>query len=250
MVLRALQTCLSLWERCRAATERAGSLLEGAGLPPCGKTEGVLQIGKIRMRFALTRTCQRAALSVICFANASSPKGRAEKPVRAAHLTHQADSHADLPACCSFRHGLRRATFLSEEGFGFPRSPTCLSLRERCRAATERACISYFPSQAYLTRICPRAALSVICFANASSPKGRAKKPVRTAHLTHQADSHADLSARCSFRHGLRRATFLREEGFGFPRSPTCLSLWERCRAATERAGSLFEGAGFAAGKD
>ena len=33
---------------------------------------------------------------------------------------------------------------------------------------------------------------------------------------THQADSHADLPARCSFRHGLRRATFLREEGFGF----------------------------------
>ena len=30
----------------------------------------------------------------------------------------------------------------------------------------------------------------------------------------------------------------------------TCLSLWERCRAATERAGSLLEGAGFAAGKD
>ena len=54
----------------------------------------------------------------------------------------------------------------------------------------------------------------------------------------------ADLFACCSFRHGLRRATFLREEGFGFPHKPTCLSLWERCRAATERAGSLFEGAG------
>ena len=53
------------------------------------------------------------------------------------------------------------------------------------------------------------------------------------------AKTDADLPACCSFRHGLRRATFLREEGFGFPRSPTCLSLWERCRAATERAGSL-----------
>ena len=63
-LLRTIQTCLSLWERCRAATERAGSLLEGAGLPPCGKTEGVLQIGKIRMRFALMRICQRAAPSV------------------------------------------------------------------------------------------------------------------------------------------------------------------------------------------
>ena len=55
---------------------------------------------------------------------------------------------------------------------------------------------------------------------------------------------NTNLPACCSFRHGLRRATVLREEGFGFPRSPTCLSLWERCRAATERAGSFFEGAG------
>ena len=88
---------------------------------------------------------------------------------------------------------------------------------------------------------CPRAALSVICFANASSPKGRAEKPVRTVRLTNQVIFCADLPACCSFRHGLRRATFLREEGFGFPRSPTCLSLWERCRAATERAGFYFQ---------
>ena len=63
------------------------------------------------------QTCPRAALSVICFANASSPRGRAEKPVRTARLTNPVDSHADLLACCSFRHGLRRATFLKEEGF-------------------------------------------------------------------------------------------------------------------------------------
>ena len=49
-------TCLSLWERCRAATERAGSLVRELDLPQA-KTEGVLQIDKIRMRFALTRTC-------------------------------------------------------------------------------------------------------------------------------------------------------------------------------------------------
>ena len=83
---------------------------------PQAKTEGVLQIGKIRMRFALMQTCLRAALSVICFANASSPKGRAEKAVRTAHLTNQVIFCADLPACCSFRHGLRRAAFLREEG--------------------------------------------------------------------------------------------------------------------------------------
>ena len=94
---RTIQTCLSLWERCRAATERA---CISHVLPPV----------------CLMRTNQRPALSVICFANASSPKGRAEKPVRTAHLTHQANSYADLFACCSFRHGLRRATFLKEEG--------------------------------------------------------------------------------------------------------------------------------------
>ena len=95
----------------------------------------------------------------------------------------------------------------------------------------------------YLIGICQSLALSVICHANASSPKGRAKKPEGTAHLTNQVDLHTDLFACCSFRHGLCRATFLREEGFGFACKPTCLSLWERCRAATERAGSLFEGA-------
>ena len=90
---------------------------------PQAKTEGVLQIGKIRMRFALMQTCLRAALSVICFANASSPKGRAEKPVRTARLTNQGNSGTNFLACCSFRHGLRRATFLREEGFGFTHSP-------------------------------------------------------------------------------------------------------------------------------
>ena len=136
---RTVQTRLSLWERCRAATERAGSLVRELDCRLAAKTEGVLQIGKIRMRFALMQTCQLSALSVICFANASSPKGRAEKSARTAHMPHQANFCADLPACYSFRHGLRRATFLREEGFGFPRNPTCLSLRERCRAATERA---------------------------------------------------------------------------------------------------------------
>ncbi len=32
-------------------------------------------------------------------------------------LTNQRKSDTDLFACCSFRHGLRRATFLKEEGF-------------------------------------------------------------------------------------------------------------------------------------
>ena len=84
------------------------------------------------------QTCPRAALSVICFANASSPKGRAEKPVRTAHLTHQSKPHADLFACCSFRHGLRRATFLREEGFGFPHNPNLsLPLGEMSRSDRE-----------------------------------------------------------------------------------------------------------------
>ena len=63
LVFRTIQTCLSLWERCRAATERAGSLFEGAGLPPCGKTEGAANyLSRIRQTLAQTRP--RAAPSV------------------------------------------------------------------------------------------------------------------------------------------------------------------------------------------
>ena len=90
---------------------------------PQAKTEGAAGYLS-RIRLFLAQTCPRAALSVICFANASSLKGRAEKPERTAHLTNQSRPDADLPACCSFRHGLRRATFLREEGFGFSRNPT------------------------------------------------------------------------------------------------------------------------------
>ena len=127
---------------------------------------------------------------------------------------------------------------------------TCLSLWDRCRAATERACISYILSPVCLIRIGSRAALSVICFANASSPKGRAEKPVQAESLTNQGDFDTDLFVCCSFRHGLRRATFLREEGFGFPRKPNLsLPLGEMSRS--DREGRLpCEGAGFAAGKD
>ena len=164
-------------------SDREGWLpCEGAGLPSYGKTEGVLQIDKIRMRFALIRTCQRAALSVICFANARSPKGRAEKPVQAESLTNQGDFDTNLFVCCSFRHGLRRATFLREEGFGFPRKPN-LSLPpgEMSRSNREGWNQLTWLFKFALIRICQCAALSVICFANASSPKGRAEKPVRTA---------------------------------------------------------------------
>ena len=112
---------------------------------------------------------------------------------------------------------------------------TCLSLWERCRAATERACISYILSLVCLMRTSQRAALSVICCANASSPKGRAKKLVRTAHMPHQVIFCADLPACCSFRHGLRRATFLREEGFGFTHRPNLsLPLGEMSRSDRE----------------
>ena len=128
-------------------------------------------------KFALTRTCLRAALSVICFANASSPKGRAEKPVRIFCLTHKPNLSLPLGEMShSDREGWNQLTWL----FKFA-----------------------------LIRACLRVALSVICFANVSSPKGRAEKPVRIFCLTH---------------------------------NPTCLSLWERCRAATERAGISWHG--------
>ena len=45
------------------------------------------------------------------------PKGEPRSWCELQSLTHQANSCANLPACYSFRHGLRRATFLREEGF-------------------------------------------------------------------------------------------------------------------------------------
>ena len=62
--------------------------------------------------------------------------------------------------------------------------------------------------------------------------------------LTNQGSSDADLFARCSFRHGLRRATFLREEGF-CPYAQTNLSLPLGEMSRSDREGWLpYEGAG------
>ena len=53
-------------------------------------------------------------------------------------MPHQANSCADLSVCCSFRHGLRRATFLREEGFEFPHNPNLsLPLGEMSRSDRE-----------------------------------------------------------------------------------------------------------------
>ena len=49
-----------------------------------------------------------------------------------------AKTDADLPACRSFRHGLRRATFLREEGFDFTHNPNLsLPLGEMSRSDRE-----------------------------------------------------------------------------------------------------------------
>ena len=176
------------------------------------------------------QTCPRAALSVICFANASSPKGRAEKPVRTAHLTHQSKPHADLFACCSFRHGLRRATFLREEGFGFPHNPNLsLPLGEMSRSDRE----GWLPLRG--SWICRRQRLREFY----KSDKIRMRFDlIRTCQCA------APSVTACAVPPSSGRKALV------FRTNPTCLSLWERCRAATERASSLFEGAGFAAGKD
>ena len=55
---RSPSLSLPLGEMSRS--DREGRLpYEGAGLPPCGKTEGVCQIGKIRIRSTLRCTCSR-----------------------------------------------------------------------------------------------------------------------------------------------------------------------------------------------
>ena len=64
-------------------------------------------------KFALIRTCLRVALSVICFANASSPKGRAEKPVRIFCLTHKPNLSLPLGEMSrSDREGWNQLTWL------------------------------------------------------------------------------------------------------------------------------------------
>ena len=58
--------------------------------------------------------------------------------MQAESLTNQGDFDTDLFVCCSFRHGLRRATSLREEGFGFPRKPNLsLPLGEMSRSDRE-----------------------------------------------------------------------------------------------------------------
>ena len=175
---RTIQTCLSLWERCRAATERA--CIDYVLSPVC-----------------LMRTGQCPALSVICFANASSPKGRAEKSVRTdgSHVqselctaTERACISYVLSPVCLMRTSQRPAlSVICFANASSPKGRAEKSVRtdgshvqsELC-TATERACISYVLSPVCLMRTSQRPALSVICFANASSPKGRAEKSVRT----------------------------------------------------------------------
>ena len=105
LCLRANQTRLSLWERCRAATERAGSFFEGAGLPPCGKTEGATSYLS-RIRQTLAQTCPCAAPSVTACAVPPSSE-------RKALFTHRPNSV--LPRG-EPRSRCNCATFLREEG--------------------------------------------------------------------------------------------------------------------------------------
>ena len=182
-------------------------------MPPCGKTERVLQIGKIRMRFALVQTCQFFALSVICFANASSPKGRAEKSVRtfcpyaqsklvspfgrdvaqrqrglvSADMAFQICPDTSLSACCPLSHLLRKCQLSQRESreaganlFALTHKPNLsLPLGEMSRSDREGWYQLAWLFKFALVQTCQFFALSVICSANASSPKGRAEKSVR-----------------------------------------------------------------------
>ena len=167
---------------------------------PSGRDVAQRQRGLVSAMFflrCLMRTGQRPALSVICFANASSPKGRAEKFVRTgcSHVqselctaTQRACISYVLSPVCLMRTGQRPA--LSVICFANASSPKgraekfvrtgCSHVQSELCTATQRACISYVLSPVCLMRTGQRPALSVICFANASSPKGRAEKFVRT----------------------------------------------------------------------
>ena len=141
--------------------------------------------------------------------------------MRTAHLTHQSKPHANLFACCSFRHGLRRATFLREEGFGFPRSPSLsLPLGEMSRSDREGG----LPLRG--SWICRRQRLREFY----KSDKIR----MRSALIRTCLRAAPSVTACAAPPSSGRKALVLRT-------IQTCLSLWERCRAATERAGFYFQ---------
>ena len=138
LVLRADQTCLSLWERCRAATERAGSLVRELACRLAARLREFCQIDKIRMRFALIRICQCLPSQSFASQMPALPKGeprrRSEPHTCFIRLSlAQACSRAapSVTACAAPPSSGRKALF--------PHNPTCLSLWERCRVATERA---------------------------------------------------------------------------------------------------------------
>ena len=140
-------------------------------MPPCGKTEGVLQIDKRRMRFALVQTCSRAALSVVCSGAdlfACCPLGRLlgcrlvrVLPSRSFALVQTCSraalsvvcSGADLFACCPLSHLLRKCQLSqreSQEGSLFEGAglPLCGKTEGvfRIRFTLKRSCSRAAPS--------------------------------------------------------------------------------------------------------
>ena len=152
------------------------------------------------------------ALSVICFANASSPEGRAEKRERIfcfsaqsqlvspsgrdvaqrqrghlpADIASQICPNTNLLACCPLSHLLANAS--SPEGraekleriFSFYAQTKLVSPSERDVAQRQRG---HLPAD-IASQICPNTNLLACCplshlLANASSPEGRAEKPER-----------------------------------------------------------------------
>ena len=65
---------------------------------------------------------------------------------------------ADLSACCSFRHGLRRATFLREEGFCLAQFNSSLPLGEMSRSDREG-----WYQLAWVLKVYPDTNLPVCC---------------------------------------------------------------------------------------
>ena len=126
---------------------------------------------------------------------------------------------------------------------------TCLSLRERCRAATERACIDYVLSPVCLMRTDQRPALSVNSLMR-SLYKILPSRTIQTClslwercrAATERACISYVLSPVCLMQTGQHPALSVNSlmrslyEILPSRTVQTCLSLWERCRAATERA--------------
>ena len=154
--LRINQTCLSLRERCRAATERAAASQHVLGVYPDTNLSARYPLSHLLCKCQLSQRESREAGANFLLLRTSQTCLSLRERCRAATERAAASQHVlgvypdtNLSARYPLSHLLCKCQLSQREsqevGANFlllRTSQTCLSLRERCRAATERAAAS------------------------------------------------------------------------------------------------------------